>query len=88
LGASVDFYKSAQELRDGAVLLYTRPDRKKTTWQARLKVPGVTGYIVKFLKSSDLDTAITEVEDLFYSFTVEQKLGLDVKQAGNIRFFI
>ena len=44
------FYENSHSLKDGAILLYTRPDRKKPTYQARLKVPGVTGYIIKSLK--------------------------------------
>jgi len=80
------FYENSHSLRDGAILLYTRRGLKKPLWQARLKVPGVLGYVIKSLKTSDLNAAITEAEDLFYSFKAEQKLGLDVKQAGNIKF--
>ncbi len=80
------FYENAYSLRDGAVLLYTRPGRKKTTYQARLKIPGVGGYIIKSLKTGDLSAAITEAEDLFYELRAEQKQGLDVKLAGNLRF--
>ena len=82
----MSFYENSHALRDGAILVYTRPGRKKTTWQARLKVPGVLGYIIKSLKTADLNAAITEAEDLFYSLRAEQKLGLDVKQAGNLKF--
>ncbi len=80
------YYENSHAVRDGAILLYTRPGRKKTLWQTRLKVPGVLGYIFKSLKTADLNAAITEAEDLFYSFKAEQKLGLDVKQAGNLKF--
>ena len=85
-GFSVTYYQNNHVLRDGAILVYTRAGRKKTTWQTRLKVPGVTGYLFKSLKTADLNTAITEAEDLFYSFKAEQRLGLDVKQAGNLKF--
>ncbi|HEY4941875.1 MAG TPA: tyrosine-type recombinase/integrase [Rhizomicrobium sp.] len=80
------FYENSHSLRDGAILVYTRPGQKKVAWHARLKVPGVLGYIIKSLKTGDLNAAITEAEDLFYSFKAEQKLGLDVKQAGNLKF--
>jgi integrase len=80
------FYENSYRIRDGAILLYTRPDRKKVTYQARMKVPGVAGYIIKSLKTGDLTTAMNEAEDLFYSLKAEQKLGLDVKQAGNLKF--
>lgn len=80
------FYENAHQLRDGAILLYTRSGRKKTTYQARLKIPGVGGYVIRSLKTADLNAAITEVEDLFYELRAEQKQGLDVKLAGNLRF--
>ncbi|MGO8754649.1 MAG: tyrosine-type recombinase/integrase [Gallionellaceae bacterium] len=80
------FYENAHRLRDGAIFLYTRPGRKKTTYQARLKIPGVVGYVIRSLKTADLSTAITEAEDLFYELRAEQKQGLDVKLAGNLRF--
>ena len=28
------FYENSYRIRDGAILLYTRPDRKKVTYQA------------------------------------------------------
>lgn len=80
------FYENAHRLRDGAVVVYTRPDRKKTTYQARLKIPGVVGYVIKSLKTADLNSAITEAEDLYYELRAEQKQGLDVRLAGNLRF--
>ena len=80
------FYENSYELKDGAILIYTRPGRKKTTYQARLKVPGVTGYIIKSLKTSDLNAAVSLAEDLFHDLKAEQRLGLDVKAAGNLKF--
>ncbi len=32
------FYENAYRLKDGAIVLYTRPGRNKPVWQARLKV--------------------------------------------------
>jgi len=52
------FYENAHRLKDGAIVVYTRPGSKKGGFQARLKVPGVTGYITKSLKTRDLNTAI------------------------------
>lgn len=80
------FYENSYRLKDGAIVVYARPGRKKTTYQARLKVPGVTGYIIKSLKTSDLNAAISAAEDLFHDLKAEQKLGLDVKAAGNLKF--
>ncbi len=80
------YYEGAHRLKDGAILVYTRPGAKKPNYQARLKVPGVTGYITKALKTRDLNTAIGEAEDLFHQLRAEQRLGLDVKIAGNLKF--
>jgi integrase len=80
------FYENSHSLRDGAILLYTRPGRKKATFQVRLKVPGVTGYIIKSLKTADINAATAEAEDLFYALRAEQKQGLDVRTAGNLKF--
>ena len=44
------FYENLYRLRDGAIVLYTRATRKKATYQARLKIPGVTGYVIRSLK--------------------------------------
>jgi hypothetical protein len=54
--------------------------------QACLKIPGVNGYIIESLKTVDLNAAVTEAEDLFYGLRAEQKQGLDVQRAGNLRF--
>jgi integrase len=82
----LQFYEDAHCLRDGAILVYTRAGHKKATFQARLKVPGVLGYVIRSLKTRDLPTALNEAEDLFYALRAEQKQGLDVKQAGNLKF--
>jgi hypothetical protein len=39
------FYENVHRLRDGAILVYTRQPRKRPTYQARLKIPGVRGYV-------------------------------------------
>ena len=80
------FYENQYRLREGAILLYTRPGAKKLAYQARLKVPGVTGYVTRALKTRDLNAAVTEAEDLFYALRAEQKLGLDVRLSGNLKF--
>lgn len=49
-------------------------------------MPGVKGYITKSLKTRDLNAAIAEAEDLFHQLKAEQRLGLDVKIAGNLKF--
>jgi len=80
------FYENRHELRDGAILLFTRPGRKKARYQARFKIPGVDGYVVKSLRTPDLAAAKTEAEDLYYELRTEQKQGLDIRRAGNRRF--
>jgi hypothetical protein len=42
---SVGFYQEGHRLKDGAVLVYQRADTSQGGYQARLKVPGTTGYI-------------------------------------------
>lgn len=39
------FYQQVHRLRDGAVTVYRRADTNQQVYQARLKVPGVTGYV-------------------------------------------
>ncbi len=80
------FYENSHSLRDGAILLYTRSGRKKTTYQARFKIPALTGYVIRSLKTADLNTAVAEAEDLFYALRAEQKQGIDVKRSGNLTF--
>lgn len=80
------FYERAHRLRDGAIIVYTRPGAKKPNYHARLKVPGATGYVIRALKTRDLNEAISSAEDLFYSLKAEQKLGIDVRIAGNLKF--
>lgn len=84
MGERTAFYENAQRLRDGAILVYTRPGRKKSTYQVRLKIPGVTGYVVRSLKTTDVNAALTQAEDLFYELRAEQKQGLDIMLAGNL----
>lgn len=80
------FYQQVHRLRDGAVLVYRRADTNRQVYQARLKVPGVTGYVIRSLKTRDLPTALNQAEDLFYDLKAEQKLGMDVRVAGNLKF--
>jgi integrase len=80
------FYQQAHRLRDGAVVVYRRADTHQQVYQARLKVPGVSGYIIRSLKTRDLPTALNQAEDLFYGLKAEHKLGMDVRIAGNLKF--
>ena len=66
--------------------MYRRADTNQQVYQARLKVPGVTGYVIRSLKTRDLPTALNQAEDLFYELKAEQKLGMDVRVAGNLKF--
>lgn len=80
------FYENSHRLKDGAILVYTRPGAKKLGFQVRLKVPGVSGYVIRALGTRDLNAAVSEAEDLFYALKAEQKLGLDVRLSGNLKF--
>ena len=80
------FYQEGHRLRDGAVLVYQRADTSLGSYQARLKVPGASGYIIRSLKTRDLREALNAAEDLFYSLKAEQKLGMDIRVSGNLKF--
>lgn len=80
------FYQEVHRLRDGAVMVYRRGDTRQQVYQARLKVPGVSGYVIRSLKTRDLPTALNQAEDLFYELRAEQKLGMDVRVSGNLKF--
>ena len=85
-GACRGFYENSHRLRDGAVVVYTRAGSKKANYHARLKIPGVVGYVIRSLKTTSLIEALNEAEDLFYSLKAEQKQGIDVRTAGNLKF--
>lgn len=53
-----NFYQQVHRLRDGAILVYRRADTHQQVYQTRLKVPGVTGYVIRSLKTRDLPTAL------------------------------
>jgi hypothetical protein len=80
------FYQQVHKVRDGDVLVYQRADTSHGVYQARLKVPGVSGYIVRSLKTRDLRTALNAAEDMYYALKAEQKLGMDVRVSGNLKF--
>ena len=51
------FYQEVHRLRDGAVMVYRRGDTKQQVYQARLKVPGVSGYVIRSLKTREFAQA-------------------------------
>jgi hypothetical protein len=55
--ADEGFYQNSYRLKGGAILVYTRPGAKKGGFQARLKVPGVPGYVTRALKTRQLNDA-------------------------------
>ena len=63
---------------DNRIVLYKRDDVKNPKWQARLKVPGSTGYKIISTKSSDLREAERFALDLY------EQLYFKVKQGGSI----
>jgi integrase len=73
-------------VREGAILIYTRQGRKKAIFQARFKVPGLNGYVVRSLKTNDLSAAVIEAENLFHELRIAQKQGIDVKKGSNLTF--
>jgi len=69
-------YENLHSFRDGKVVLYTR--NGKPTFHARLSVEGISGYIVKSTKRTNLDEARRVAEDWFDDYRYRQKNGLAV----------
>jgi len=58
-------YKDLESFYDGEVVIYRRNAGMKPTYQARIKTPQATGYIIRSLKTSDRDEAYRKAIDLF-----------------------
>jgi integrase len=78
-------YESQHSLRDGAVLVYQRSQGVRGLYQARIRVPGESDYVVKSLKTSSLSEALRRAEDLYDELKYAKKQGIDV-HAAELRF--
>lgn len=64
---------------DGRILLYKREGLKNPKWQARLKIPGATGYKIISTKTAKLREAES------YAINLYDELAHHVRQGGSIR---
>jgi integrase len=64
---------------DGRVILYKRDDVKNPKWQARLKIPGSTGYKIVSTKTADQREAERYALDLY------EELYFKIKQGGSLK---
>ena len=72
-------YKDLESFYDGEVVIYRRNAGMKPTYQARIKTPQGTGYIIRSLKTSDRDEAYRKAIDLFDELKYRAKAGEDLK---------
>jgi integrase len=63
----------------GKIVLYHRPDHKNQKWQARIKIPAATGYVIRSTKKSDFYEARKFAEDLYDNLNVKVKSGGQLK---------
>ena len=63
---------------DGRVVLYRREHLKKPKWQARISVPGATGYKIVSTKLADFDEAKR------FALNHYDKLSIQVMSGGQL----
>ncbi len=67
LSKSHSHYHDFLDLRgDGRIVLYKRADHRNPKWTVRLKVPTVSGFVVKSTKTTNDFEARRFAEDLYY----------------------
>jgi integrase len=81
------FYQTTHETRDGRILLYLNPKLKKPVWQARLRVDGIKGYIVKSTKHQNLAEATKVAENLYDDLRYKARNKLPIKELTFKEFF-
>jgi integrase len=68
----------SKTFRDGSIYLYRRPDYKKPTWLCRLKIPNMSGYVVRSTRTTDEHAAYKFADDLYNQFLVRSLKGEDL----------
>ena len=81
------FYQTTHETRDGRILLYLNPNLKRPIWQARLRVDGIKGYIVRSTKHQNLAEATKIAEDLYDDLRYKARNKLPIKELNFRQFF-
>ena len=76
--AEAGFYADKIDVHgDGTVVIYRRADAaKKGVWQARIRIPGATGYTTRSTKETDEQRARAKALELRDDALVNVKLGL------------
>lgn len=73
-------YVERHELREGRILLYIDGDKKKPIWNARLRIPGIIGYVVKSSGTTSLAEAVRWAEDLYDELRMKAKNNLPIRE--------
>jgi integrase len=76
------FYADKHELLDGAVVLYQRQSPNgdvRPTWQARLKLPGRSGYIKISCKTKNYEEAYAVAKEQYLSLQQKVRDGVPLK---------
>ncbi len=78
--AEAGFYADKIDVHgDGTVVIYRRADAaKKGVWQARIRIPGATGYTTRSTKETDEQRARAKALELRDDALVNVKLGSQV----------
>jgi len=81
------FYQVTHETRDGRILLYLNPKLKKPIWQARLRVDGIDGYIIRSTKHQNIGEATRIAEELYDDLRYKARNKLPIKELTFRDFF-
>ncbi len=76
---SKSYELNSQTFHDGRVVLYQRPHLKKPLWQARIKIPGSAGYVIKTTGTTDLFEARRWAENFYDDMRLKAREGLSIK---------
>ena len=83
--AEAGFYADKIDVHgDGTVVIYRRADAaKKGVWQARIRIPGATGYTTRSTKETDEQRARAKALELRDDALVNVKLGLKSRSGSS-----
>jgi integrase len=88
LPKSHSHYKDFLDLRgDGRVVLYKRADHQNPKWTVRLKIPSLSGFVVKSTKTTDDFEARRFAEDLYYRLEGKARRGEPINSPTFRRVF-
>ena len=79
MNGKIKTYQDTESFHNGDVTIYVRSAGKKPVYQARIRTPLGTGYIVKSLKTIDRDEGYRRAIDLYEELRFRAKAGEEVK---------